>query len=232
MDRIHAYLVHSDWKQYLKSWTDQNDEKESYDNFEKENEKEDTDIVIKVDHLQFGDKFISEFGFGEKHDYIKLTPKYKSIYDELMFNSVCPIDETEWQRKLMKAINCHKIAISSKNQKLKCKHYDQNYGLYKNQPIEIRHILAIILYTDLSEFCRSLRETYRMIEVDNVKETEYKQVAKRHREFYYIGRALFEAIEFLGKPMKPTMKVYHGLGVCYHLYYVIHMRCKRPNSIL
>ena len=215
MDRIHAYLVHSDWREYLKSWTNQHEEEESFDEIKEIKEDDEDHVDIGIDHLQYGDKFISEFGFGQKHNHIEITNKYKSIYDELMFNDLCPkkIDEQEWQNKLIKAIKKHHIAISLYSKTLMCKHYHPHYRLCRNQPIGIRHILAIILYTDLSEFCKSFRETYRMMDIDDVKETKYEQVKQRHRQFYYIGRALYEAVEFFGENMKPSMRVHHGLGI-------------------
>eukprot|EP01084_Bolivina_argentea_P040835 75377_1 len=43
-------------------------------------------------------------------------------------------------------------------------------------------------------------------------ETTRTEVRERHLELYNYSRALFEAIEFFGEEMSPTMKVYHGLN--------------------
>ena len=42
-------------------------------------------------------------------------------------------------------------------------------------------------------------------------ETE-NDITTRHRELYWLGRFLFESIEFFGTEMSFNMKVYHGLN--------------------
>ena len=78
----------------------------------------------------------------------------------------------------------------------------------RNEPIGIRHILAIIVYTDMSDFCTAFRATYRRLD----GEKHDSQVSERHLQFYHYARALFEAAEFFGQRMTPDLKLYHGLN--------------------
>mmetsp|Transcript_28898 Transcript_28898/g.45775 ORF Transcript_28898/g.45775 Transcript_28898/m.45775 type:complete len:410 (-) Transcript_28898:5-1234(-) len=106
----------------------------------------------------------------------------------------------------MKAIRCHRLTVE--DNQLYCKYYKREYGLIRNQPAGICHVLALILYIDISAFCTKFRETYRRIG----DETEEHQVEGRHKQLYNYGRFLYEAIEFFGKRMENKLEVYHGLN--------------------
>lgn len=86
--------------------------------------------------------------------------------------------------------------------------YDPEYNIVRNEMIGVRHILAIICYTDCTEFCTAFRATYRRMD----DETDDAQPTKRHLQFYHFARALFEAAEFFGERMLPEMTLYHGLN--------------------
>ena len=57
--------------------------------------------------------------------------------------------------------------------------------------------------------CRVFRESYRRIKGDMGKGS----VRRRHRDFYFYARVLFEAIEFFGQAMEESLSVFHGLKV-------------------
>eukprot|EP01084_Bolivina_argentea_P020576 38251_1 len=103
---------------------------------------------------------------------------------------------------LIKAIKKQNI-----NRYLRCTHYDPVYKILRNEEISIRHIFAICLYTDCSKLCTLFRQTYRKMETN---EREH-DISNRHRNLYWLGRFLFEAIEFYGSQMEFNMAVYHGL---------------------
>eukprot|EP01083_Nonionella_stella_P084745 234671_1 len=84
--------------------------------------------------------------------------------------------------------------------KLECAVYDRNYNIIRNTPIGIRHMLALIIYCDFSEFCRFFRETYWK-----------KESAIMHSKLYHYARSLFESVHFFGTEMNHKMKVYHGV---------------------
>eukprot|EP01084_Bolivina_argentea_P076833 139301_1 len=88
-----------------------------------------------------------------------------------------------------------------------CKYYKEQYNIIRNEPIGIKHIIAIITYTDKTEFCTEFRKTYRKIKNENEH-----QVTKRHRQLYFYSRSLLESVEFFGEFMSAEMKVFTGLN--------------------
>eukprot|EP01084_Bolivina_argentea_P091183 164168_1 len=90
-----------------------------------------------------------------------------------------------------------------------CKFYDKKYQIIRNEAVGIRHIFAIIVYTDKSKFCCSFRATYRKIN----EEIDDEQVTNRHRELYFYSRCLFESVQFYGQEMSSKSIVYHGLSI-------------------
>eukprot|EP01084_Bolivina_argentea_P096732 173890_1 len=101
------------------------------------------------------------------------------------------------------------VALSDVSKgKFICKYFKREYNIIRNEPIGIRHILAIIIYTDMTAFCTSFRATYRRIET----ETEEFEVVERHKQMYFYARSLYEAVEFFGRYMNKKLTVYHGLN--------------------
>merc|ERR1712228_385480 len=124
----------------------------------------------------------------------------------------CKIRTKDFEDAIMKALKMQRFAVKDKN--LRCKHYKYEYNIIRNELIGIRHILAIIIYTDMSRFCRAYRATYRKMvkhAKDGIAESE-QSVTERHQALYFYSRALFEAIEFFGESMPSNMKVFHGLS--------------------
>eukprot|EP01084_Bolivina_argentea_P058044 105984_1 len=215
LDVIHSYLVHSNWHRMVQLHS-----KQQFDDREDEiqiriDDREDEYIYDKDDNIeaismQNKDKYISnqaEFGFGVLHEYDQLKPIFDSLYDEVINNDQFPLKQTTFHNLLIKAINSHKIAFNDK--KLICKTYNHKYQIIRNQAIGICHILAIIIYTDISKFCTGFRKTYRKIKY----EIDEEAVTNRHKQLYYYARSLFESVELFGQEMSTKMSVYHGLNV-------------------
>eukprot|EP01084_Bolivina_argentea_P238384 400504_1 len=150
---------------------------------------------------------VTVYGFGEDHSHPHLSPKSISVREELLWNDSCRLQEKQFQELLITAIRKQQIALIDHRDTLLCKYFHKEYGIIKNEPIAIRHLLSIVVYVDISHFCTIFRQTYRKI---NNERTE--QVTERHTQFYYYSKALFETIEFFGQCMSPTLKVYHGLN--------------------
>ena len=148
---------------------------------------------------------LTKYGFGIDHYYPSLRPIYSCIKHELIKNKLHQISIKIFNDLLVKAVNLY--ATKKDDNSLKCSHYKQEYNIVRNEHIAVRHILALAVYTDMSGFCSAFRSTYRktresMTEID---------VTKNHREFYFFGKALFEAIQFYGEEMKEDMEVLHGI---------------------
>eukprot|EP01083_Nonionella_stella_P012267 34798_1 len=192
LDIIHSYLVHS------KSKEDIEEEEEHHEDLKEE-------VANKDRYISFG----AEYGFGVMHEHHDLAPVHSSVYDEMMQHKECPLRELVFHNLLTKAIMKHKIALSEEYvAQFVCKYYNKQYRIIRNEPIGIRHILAIVAYTDMTTFCTAFRKTYRRISEDETDE----QVTKRHIQLYHYSRGLFEAIEFFGSNMDDKLIVYHGLN--------------------
>ena len=134
------------------------------------------------------------------------------MHDELLLNTLHPIEERTFVNLLVKAIKIHRIALTKYKDELICKYYKKEYNIFRNDSISIGHILALIIYTDCSQLCTAFRQTYRRID----GETTSEQVEARHQQFYHLGRLLFEAVEFYGTRMRHNLTVYHGLSTVLH----------------
>eukprot|EP01084_Bolivina_argentea_P253462 425744_1 len=209
MDIIHSYLVHSDYKYFIKRYTNQTDELQKTDT-----KLHDADLSIAHDKQKTSkyvtngssDETMYKLGIDMSHPHLK--PKYSCLKDELLCNEFWPLTLQQFDRLLIKAINMHQIAlIGDYKHELICKYYDYEYNIIRNDPIGIKHILSIIIYTDMSHFCSAYRKTYRRIE----DETTDEQVTNRHIQLYNYARCLLEAVEFFGEEMDAEMKVFHGL---------------------
>eukprot|EP01083_Nonionella_stella_P285219 970870_1 len=220
LDVIHSYLVHSNWKYFVQRYGTNNaaeDGNTDDDPLSKEEGKEmemnmETDAMVTADAAAQKSKFTSDsdsYGFGVDHSYPHLTDIHCSIQDELVLNTLYPLSVAHFQNLLIKAIKTHEIALSKGyKEDLICKYFNSDYNILRNEPIQIRHILALIIYTDLTQFCTVLRQTYRKKD----DESEDEQVSERHQQLYHYSRSLFEAVEFYGHFMEPNLTVYHGLN--------------------
>eukprot|EP01084_Bolivina_argentea_P020913 38846_1 len=213
LDIIHAYLSHSNWKYFVARYS-KDDETDL--NLSEMNLQNTVDASI-INDKQKKSKYITDsaetnlakygFGFDFSHPY--LSPIYFCLRDEVLCNILCKLSEEQFDYLMIKALNLHPIALGEDyKDELICKYYNSEYNIIRSDPIAIRHILSIIIYTDMSAFCTAFRKTYRKIHDDETEE----DVKTRHIQLYFYARYLFEAIEFYGQPMDIKTQVYHGLN--------------------
>eukprot|EP01084_Bolivina_argentea_P294497 506720_1 len=153
LDMMHSYLVHTEWQTMVARYAYQEDTKD---------DKQDEAVLIetKSELPPTRDDKLSEFGFGIGYYHPDLAPKYKSTYHELIFNKLWKFNETMFCNLLTKAIRKHEVALVEYAE-LYCKYYDYKYNIIRNEQIGIAHIFSIIVYTDMSQFCKNFRQTYR-----------------------------------------------------------------------
>eukprot|EP01084_Bolivina_argentea_P088529 159842_1 len=169
---------------------------------------------VKPKQTEEIDKFVSvshgcDYRFGINYEHYQMNHIFSSISQEIIGTDRSRLTKTQFQMELTKA----KIIVQNyntlKKYNLFCNQYDKPYQIIRNQQIGIRHILSIVVYTDIGSFCKAFRQTYR-----HLTETEPPQkVEKRHRNLYRYARALFEAIHFFGTYMDPEMTVFHGVSL-------------------
>ncbi len=69
---------------------------------------------------------------------------------------------------------------------MKCKYFNIEYNILRNQLMGLKHILSIVTYTDKSKFCTVYRSTYRKTRSDSSEEN----VTNRHLQLYFYSRHL------------------------------------------
>eukprot|EP01084_Bolivina_argentea_P218982 371489_1 len=212
LDIIHSYLVHSSWKLFVQRYANQHDKDDCItDDFKATSDEMDPGIAINKSKYmtEASGSNESNYGFGIDMYHPHLTDIYNSLHIELLCNKLCPMAETQFERMLIKAVGMHTIALGDNyKHELICKYWHKYYNILRNEHIGIRHILVLIIYTDLSDFCTEYRKTYRYIN----NESKEEQVTQRHRQLYHYSRYLLESIEFFGKYMENSLTVYHGLN--------------------
>eukprot|EP01084_Bolivina_argentea_P271308 461614_1 len=132
---------------------------------------------------------------------ILITPNSKLETTKLSFNKILNIHIHSICIKQSEKINDF-FGILYEND------YKKQYNIIRNEPIGIRHVFAIVVYTDITEFCTKFRTSFRRIDNEQTED----EAKSRHNQFYNYARALFEAVEFFGTRMDDNVKVYHGLN--------------------
>eukprot|EP01084_Bolivina_argentea_P054193 99408_1 len=197
LDMIHSYLCHNDKKTFVQLYQNQ------YVNYEQTVERQSKYVT----ETPMGKHSNDEYGFGFQMNHTHLSPICCSIHDEVLYNELHSLSDMVFDNLIIKSIKTHEI-ISTHKKNLICKYYDKEYNILRNEKIGIKHILVLCIYTDISPFCTVFRQTYRTIN----NETTEQQVVQRHLQLYHCARSLYEAVEFFGNHMEPTLKVYHGLN--------------------
>eukprot|EP01084_Bolivina_argentea_P108562 194021_1 len=205
LDVIHSYLVHSKWQYFVQRYSTKHEL--NIQIYQPQNNVQNVNTEKYVTELD--DSASGTYGFGVDFSHPYLSPVYASVYDELLCNRLRCLSENQFQNLITKSIKLHQIALSTEYKtELICKYYNELFNIIRNESIGLRHILVLVTYTDISEFCTIFRQTYRKIQ----NETTEKEVTQRHLQLYYYSRCLFEAIEFFGRYMGVDFKVYHGLN--------------------
>eukprot|EP01083_Nonionella_stella_P279460 950643_1 len=188
----------------VKSFTNQN----HIESTEYKERLEDTVISNKNDKYVTAIKRDPKYGFGVIHEHHRLSPQWHSVYDEMIHNGKCNLGDNAWHPLLSKAIHKHQSALCCvEKDPLVSKYFSKQYHILRNELIGIRHILALIAYTDNSTLCTEFRCTYRITGAETVE-----QVTEQHIQFYHLARSLFEAVELFGQQMDSKLVVFHGLS--------------------
>eukprot|EP01084_Bolivina_argentea_P199105 340764_1 len=145
-----------------------------------------------------------------KADYAKIV--IKTLKQQLNKNKIKYIDvqaENRCRPFVIKAEE--KIKVPSVK-KLKASWYqgiNKYHNINPNQRITEQHVLALILYSQFSDLCTVFRATYR-------KESKSELVAaqkKRHSQYAYFGRLLYETFVFYGSTDSKVEVLYHGIDI-------------------
>eukprot|EP01084_Bolivina_argentea_P081492 147555_1 len=84
---------------------------------------------------------------------------------------------------------------------------EQHY-IAQNTPIQMDHVLVLIMYSNLSDLCFDFRATYRKINENESNEDQ----CLRHSQFAYFGRYMYESFVFYGTTDTKIKMLYHGIN--------------------
>eukprot|EP01084_Bolivina_argentea_P091730 165100_1 len=138
-----------------------------------------------------------------------IAKKYDSFKRELLQNATSCISETQWIQLMEKA----EIHIKTK----KCREYlcvqDETaycYEMKYEDPMMKHHLIALLVYCGFDDLQRKFSETFRKQD----KTESIKDLQKRHRHYYFLGRYLRECVECFGTKSSTlqTLTVYHGIN--------------------
>ena len=98
------------------------------------------------------DSELSDFGFGVHHNYIHMKPRFTSVREELLCNGKCPRSGETFMQILLKTIEKYDDVLRAYSIFVAAREHGAKHGILRNESITMKHVMAIILYTDLSEF--------------------------------------------------------------------------------
>ena len=98
-------------------------------------------------------KFITEgnvtsYGFGVNHNYIHLSPRLTSIREELGYSG----NGVKFLNILKKTVEAFCKKLRGQSSALFAKEYGAKHGILRNGNITMKHVFALLSYTDLTQF--------------------------------------------------------------------------------
>lgn len=125
----------------------------------------------------------SEYRAGHVMRYDVMEPVYGSFAEESIMNDVGNISASTFYKHLQTALSLmEKVNLTATES-------SKRFGIRKHQKVDVRHVLAIVIYTAETRYCHELNRSFW---------TE-SGLDIHSQNFYWFGRFLFEAIEFFGE---------------------------------
>eukprot|EP01084_Bolivina_argentea_P016843 31461_1 len=138
------------------------------------------------------------------HD-LYVSARYSSLKTELLFNDICKITIYQWNALTLKGI----IHLNSKYAKSLMTTYQDNaqikdnyskyYGIRDGDSVQLKHLLAMMIYCNYDKLQRKFSETCRYL----CKDESLQDLKIRHRNFVNLAKHLRE-LHFYGQD-KPVM---------------------------
>eukprot|EP01084_Bolivina_argentea_P147563 258159_1 len=153
--------------------------------------------------------------FGNRNKVNKLQINFvdfaiEKIKEKLNLNETSYVESQPKVRTLPFITKAEQKLKMQSVKKMKARWYqglNEVHQITPNQPLRDDHVLAAVLYTDMSHLCTKFRETYRTIR----DETEQQKI-DRHSNFVHFARLLYEAFVFYGSTDSEVKLLYHGMS--------------------
>eukprot|EP01083_Nonionella_stella_P045222 121539_1 len=139
-----------------------------------------------------------------------VSPKHKTIKDEVLNDAKHGLTMIQYENTVLKAMMKHKAmsgTIKGANYKWKIV-----YEIPEGSPIRMKHILAVLLYTNHSDLSAAFSRSFRKV-IGSESDNELKE---RHSHYANWARLLREAVECWGYALWETTQTrstfYHGIS--------------------
>eukprot|EP01083_Nonionella_stella_P165564 551065_1 len=137
---------------------------------------------------------------GKLIRYLVLRPKFFSLVKEICLNGIYPLSINVWQHTIVAA-----VSKEYKRKKMHCNVTDRRFGVEEGEPMGINHLISIFLFTEgkdrFQKYRRFFSKSYYL----------WRKVVHCNN-FYWVGRYLFEAVQFYGQSFANNKRVlYKGI---------------------
>eukprot|EP01083_Nonionella_stella_P162842 534984_1 len=137
---------------------------------------------------------------GRSYSALYIKPKYKDIKQEMTHNKIFKVTATDFEGIRVKAH--HYLNSSQVIRRVKsCGNELCHYGVNDGTPLQLHHLIAVILHTDYRELSYYFVNTFRKWNgMENVSRTD-KALKARKREYHFWSKYLRETVELYGTPV-------------------------------
>eukprot|EP01083_Nonionella_stella_P150592 479963_1 len=137
-----------------------------------------------------------------------IEEKYDSLKEELLQNKISCISEGQYESLVCKA-NKNLRSQYAKTISCKCDDWEMKYDIKKHDPIELQHVLAIMVYCNYDQFQYQFSATYRRATPDESDES----LKNRHSHYHWLGRFIRETVECFGDKIfgSAIKSFWHGI---------------------
>eukprot|EP01084_Bolivina_argentea_P270149 459304_1 len=152
--------------------------------------------------------FSYRFNYWSKMHKLYILPKHSSLKECMMSNSICAVNQYQWNdiktksMQYIKTENAKKIRANS--------YFKNEYNIKERELLSINNLMVIIFYTDMDELSYKFSQTFR-----HISDTEtFNDLTKRHSNYHWFAKILRETVECYGDDYRPSSKLYfyHGLS--------------------
>ena len=103
--------------------------------------------------------------------------------------------------------------------------YRYNYGITAGTPINLNHIISLILYTDFTEYCSKFSGTFRSLSINETMQ----DVKTRNTAFWFQSKYFREVVEIYGHSTGETGPFFSGVN-CVLCIPQFALRLNSPTS--
>ena len=149
-----------------------------------------------------------DFG-GHSIESLCVYPHFANLKEETLGSGL--ISVRFWKKLFKKAKRCLQ---SKRCREMSLKRDFLNFGVPLGFRVTVRHLMALLLYTDSSKYCTALSETFRAIKPDET----IKEMNARNSIYYWTSRYLREMVFCFGKGAWKEKQLYFtGISLEIHL---------------